>query len=312
MNADLGASVGEASRLIVASGVLQSRLVLVDVGCRDGINRRWGPIADFVDVYGFDAGVLEASTNPNHRYFQMAIGDYDGEVGFDHHSNPFESRVSPTAGHRVAMAKLDTLWAQGLLPLADFLKIDCEGFEPQVLRGAASYLAASNFLGAEVETNFCISPALPDSHFVEVLMPLLRERLVPTDLALDRPTPTGPLMRPGNCNALFARCLPEEHRSGPSYIYRPAEHSPSLDTILKCIIILELHGLAYPASVTLETFSAKVSTALDPAAIRDALHNTAQRQTAHNAVTMARPFYERLLPHLGLGILSGLRRAFQK
>ena len=307
MNADLGISDGSTAKLIVKSGALQSPLVLVDIGCRDGINARWEPITDRIEVYGFDAGVLEKSTNPRHHYFQMAIGDHDGDIGFHNDINPHESRVSPTDGNRVAMAKLDTLWADGRLPPADFLKIDCEGFEPQILRGATGYLAASNLLAAEVETNFCISPTLPDSHFVEVLMPLLRERLVPADLALDRPGPSTPLTRPGNCNALFARMLPEERRSGPSYIYRTPEHFPSLDTILKSIIILDLHGLAYAAKATLDTFGAEISTALDPASIRDSLFRAEVSRP-----DIARPSYERFLPHLGFGLVSGLRRAIKR
>jgi hypothetical protein len=307
MHADIGTSDGLASDLIVKSGALRSPLVLVDVGCRNGINPRWQPIADWVEAYGFDAGVLEKSNHPRHHYFQLAIGDRDGEIGFHQDANPYESRISPTDGHRVAMAKLDTLWAEGRLPPADFLKVDCEGFEPQILRGAAKYLAASNLLGAEVETNFCIAPALQDTHFVEVLMPLLRERLVPADLALDRPGPTGPLTRPGNCNALFARMLPDERSSGQSYKYRAAESSPSLDTILKSIIVLELHGLPHAARATLDTFRPEIAKAFDPTPIGNAL------KRAHvTRPDIAGPLYERFLPNLGFGILRGLRRAIKR
>jgi len=304
MNADLGWSDGWAATLIARSGALRTPLVLVDIGCRDGINTRWNAIADHVEVYGFDAGVLEKSANPRQHYFQMAIGDFDGEVQFHNDSNPYESRVSPTGGQRVRMAKLDTLWAEGQLPPADFLKIDCEGFEPQILQGAAKYLAASNLLGADVETSFFISPTLPNSHFVEVLMPLLRQRLVPTDLALDRPGPRGPLTRPGTCNALFTRMLAEERRSAPSFIYRAAEPSPSVETILKIIIILELYGLAHAAQVTLETFHDEIASVLDPAPLRNALRPAEDDKTPK----APRSFYEPFVPHLGLGIVSGLRR----
>jgi FkbM family methyltransferase len=307
MHADIGTSDGLASDLIVKSGALRSPLVLVDIGCRNGINPRWQPIADWVDAYGFDAGVLEKSSHPRQHYFQLAVGDRDGEIGFYQDANPYQSRISPTDGYRVPMAKLDTLWAEGRLPPADFLKVDCEGFEPQILRGATKYLAASNLLGAEVETNFCIAPALHDTHFVEVLMPLLRERLVPADLALDRPSPAGPLTRPGNCNALFARMLPDERSSGQAYKYRAAEPSPSLDTILKSIIVLELHGLPHAAFFTLETFHTEIAKALDPIPIGNAL------KRAHvTRPDIAGPLYERFLPNLGFGILRGLRRAIKR
>ena len=52
------------------------------------------------------------------------------------------------------MRKLDTLYARCELPKADFIKIDCEGYEPQVLHGAEAYLTASCPLGVDVETTF--------------------------------------------------------------------------------------------------------------------------------------------------------------
>jgi FkbM family methyltransferase len=37
------------------------------------------------------------------------------------------------------MRKLDTLLAEGAIPPADFIKIDCEGFEPAVLKVPATF-----------------------------------------------------------------------------------------------------------------------------------------------------------------------------
>ena len=308
MHADIGTSDGLASDLIVKSGALRSPLVLVDVGCRNGINPRWQPIADWVEAYGFDAGVLEKSNHPRHHYFQLAIGDRDGEIGFHQDANPYESRISPTDGHRVAMAKLDTLWAEGRLPPADFLKVDCEGFEPQILRGAAKYLAASNLLGAEVETNFCIAPALQDTHFVEVLMPLLRERLVPADLALDRPGPTGPLTRPGNCNALFARMLPDERSSGQSYKYRAAESLPIARHDSQ-----KHHraGAAWSAACCAR-HAGHVPPRNCQGVRSDSRFGNALKRAHVTRPDIAGPLYERFLPNLGFGILRGLRRAIKR
>ena len=45
------------------------------------------------------------------------------------------------------MHKLDTLMAQSVVTRADFIKVDCEGFEPAVLRGAREFLSQGGALG---------------------------------------------------------------------------------------------------------------------------------------------------------------------
>src|SRR6185437_11739079 len=145
------------------------------------------------------------------------------------------------------MAKLDTLWARKLLPPADFIKIDCEGYEPEILRGAAKYLAASNLLAADVETNFNISPTLPRSHFSDIAGPLLAQRLLVADLAFGTASSPSELSWPGTCNALFGRHFINERDHQENYAMRSPEASPSADEILKMIAIFDLYALEGPA-----------------------------------------------------------------
>ena len=49
----------------------------------------------------------------------------------------------------------------------------------------------------------------------------------------------------------------------------------------------------------------EIAAATDPAPIRNALHQSRFRKPG-------RPLYERFLPHLGFGILRGLRRAMKR
>ena len=77
------------------------------------------------------------------------------------------------------MRRLDTLFGQGVIPKADFIKIDVEGFEKGVLEGAAELLAAG-LLGVESETNFSTSKTYPTTHFG-----LIQEVLLQHDV-LDR------------------------------------------------------------------------------------------------------------------------------
>jgi hypothetical protein len=48
--------------------------------------------------------------------------------------------------------------------VADYIKIDVEGFEKDVLLGAHDPLGAG-VLGLQTETNFGVSPSYPKSHF---------------------------------------------------------------------------------------------------------------------------------------------------
>ena len=56
----------------------------------------------------------------------------------------------------VPMRSLDSLMAEGAIPQADFLKVDVEGYEADVLAGAKEMLAGG-VLGIEVETSFMTS-----------------------------------------------------------------------------------------------------------------------------------------------------------
>src|SRR5260370_32951167 len=74
----------------------------------------------------------------------------------------------------VEIRKLDTLSSDARIPLADYIKMDCEGFESEVLIGARHYLATSAPLCVTTETNFATSPTHLHTHFStlnELLLP---------------------------------------------------------------------------------------------------------------------------------------------
>jgi FkbM family methyltransferase len=64
----------------------------------------------------------------------------------------------------IPMRRLDSLFDEGLIPKADFLKVDVEGYEKDVLQGARGLLDAG-VLGMQIESNFSVSPQYPSSHF---------------------------------------------------------------------------------------------------------------------------------------------------
>lgn len=295
-DSELEIGAGIAADFIVRSGALDSPFVLVDIGVRNGIHPRWRPLEPVLHVYGFDAVAQIEPPNERHRYFTMALGERDGECSIDVPHNLYEARVAPHGAVRVAMARLDTLWANGVLPLADFIKIDCEGYEPQVLQGSADYLNAANLLGADIESSFHTSPIVPLSHFAAINKPMVEQRLLVADPAVaraDRPD------RPwnGTCNILFARHLLHERHHPEHYVYRTSEQQPSLDTILKVIAIFDIYALVGPAAALTLEFRDLIARRIDA----DALYR--------KVLLSRRARIEQYLPHLGLGLWSAIKSA---
>jgi hypothetical protein len=163
-----------------------------------------------------------------------------------------------TQTRRVPIRKLDTLMADGLVLLGDFLKIDCEGFEPAVLKGAGRFLAESGVLGIESEIGFS-SIHWPQTHFLAVYEQLLPHGFRLSDLAFNRVPFASFIERaqklgrevakastvsfPGTFQMLFVRSL------------TIAKTTPTRNEVLKGAIIFELYGMLDAAYDLLQVFS---------------------------------------------------------
>jgi len=268
----------EMTRWLVASGALNTPFVLVDVGVQDGVSSRWQALGDHLTVYGFDLleeaiAPLVAGANQNCHYFAMGLGDIDSEIEIVVPANRYETQLyssGPGERRRVQVRRLDTLFNQGAIARADFIKADCEGFEPLILRGAAEYFAASNLVGADIESNFNLSPVVPNTHLVECCSPLVRQRLIVFDLEFNRvPVLNLPTLarqsvhRPATLNVLFARHLTQERDSPGSYVHRLAEQPVGHQTILKTAIVLEAYGLLEWAAYLLRNFASEIGAVVD-------------------------------------------------
>jgi FkbM family methyltransferase len=279
----------EFTRWIVSSGALREPFVVIDVGVLGGENPRWHFLGDHLVVHGFDAirevvDELTArnSNASNKRYHWLAIGNEDGEREFFFKpSNPTNSsfyRVpDPELQSRtVPVRRLDSLLEEGVIPGADFLKVDVEGFEGSVLLGAVKLLA-SGVLGVESETNFSTSPIYPKTHFGLIQEVLLQQGMFVLDINFNRvpraayqearkhrnlpQIPAEGSGKPATLNVLFCRDLTAE-RDGSLY-YPRVPPPPSIDQILKAMSIYELHGLNDIAIDTAVKFSAELGHRLD-------------------------------------------------
>lgn len=149
---------------------------LVDVGARGGVDERWRRFQPVLDVLGFEPDPAECD-RLNHaarklpyrsRFLPCALGREEGEVSFNVCRWPVASSVyepnpalladfphaaglmTVTERRKLATVPLDDVCArEGVTP--DCLKVDVEGAELDVLRGAEAALAGSLVLDVEVE-----------------------------------------------------------------------------------------------------------------------------------------------------------------
>jgi FkbM family methyltransferase len=286
----------EFTKWVVSEGLLTEPFVLIDVGVQGGENIRWRPLGDHLVVHGFDPieevvqNLIEENRGrANRHYHRMAIGNIDGEQAFYFNSaNPTASSMyQQTTGRfevetveqvrTVPIRRLDSLLAEGIIPKADFVKVDVEGFEKDVLLGARELLHAG-VLGLQTETNFGVSPSYPKGHFATVAELALENNLLVFDVAFDR-IPRASFQRalfkkglepisahdavgrPATVDVLFGRDLIDEvdHQDNYQSPCRPF----SINQLIKSIIILEVHALNDVALDTVERFAELLGAQLD-------------------------------------------------
>jgi len=262
---------------VVAEGLLTEPFVVIDIGVQGGEHPRWQFLGRFAEIHGFDpiAEVIDELSASKGRadgrhYHNLALGNEDGERRFFVCANRFNSSfytTDPAAEERlVPIRRLDSLYRKGAIPRADYIKLDCEGFEPEILRGAREYLRMSDVLCVTAETNFNVSPIFPQTHFHAINEIMADHRLLVYDInAVREPTASyaaalaarqrrpgdrrsGAILfavgRPGTCDFLFCRNFAAERRNPEDFGHEgPQWRPPSADTLIKAMINFELHGL---------------------------------------------------------------------
>ena len=255
------------TRWLAKSNTLYEPFVLVDVGVLGGENPRWHFLGDHLVVHGLDAvketvDALSQSNAacPNKTFHWFAISDEDGERKFYFNpSNPSNSsffEYPETQARIVPVRRLDTLLKEGLIPKADFLKVDVEGHERHLFLGANDLLAGG-VLGVEAETSFATSVIYPQHSFGLIQALLIKHGLVMSDFNFNRvrraayqrarklrALPELSVVgagKPATFNVLFCRD-PVAELDGSVYYDKPPP-SPRVDQILKLMAIYELHGL---------------------------------------------------------------------
>jgi FkbM family methyltransferase len=288
-------TVAHFTRWVVSEGLLKVPFVVIDVGVQGGESERWHALGDQLVLHGFDAVEEAAETltrqnlsHPNRHYHWLAAGKCDGEQTlYFYTQDPFSSSLyqrgetrffdKPVAEPRqVQVRRLDTLLAQGVIPPADFLKVDVEGYEKDVLLGAGELL--QGLLGFEAETAFTVSSEYPNTHFGTLLDIALTHHQRLFDVNFNRVPRTSfqralrrenraPIAdqftvgRPATFNVLFCRDLIEEVELPANYTSPPP--SLDIDGIVKQIIVYELYGLNDVAVDTVERLTDRIGVRID-------------------------------------------------
>jgi FkbM family methyltransferase len=147
---------------------LQPGMTVVDAGANIGLHtlffaKRVGPEGR---VYAFEAGQdafgrlqihVDRNQLANVRCFHCALGAAEGVVALaencqDNSRNFVVESSSKAIGTKnIALRPLDQVLKEESVGRVDFLKIDVEGFEPQVLEGASTYLRQQSIRVLQLE-----------------------------------------------------------------------------------------------------------------------------------------------------------------
>jgi len=163
----------ESQRASAGSG--SRPLVVVDIGCRWGLPERWSASLEDLRVYAFDADPaecarLQAQAAANVTYVPLALGEREGAAPLHYTADPACSSLFPPDAHALATfpelhviapagigsVTIHTLngWAESAgVTALDAIKLDVQGAELAVLRGASALLGTVRLIEAEVTFN---------------------------------------------------------------------------------------------------------------------------------------------------------------
>ncbi|SVE51316.1 uncharacterized protein METZ01_LOCUS504170, partial [marine metagenome] len=150
-------------------------LVVVDVGARKGFEKHWDHYRDQIKLIGFEPNkdsfedCVQRKSNAQTTYYPYALDRYKGDkdlyitsylsscsfIEFDEDVvNRFglEDQLKVVGTERVPTIDLDTFVNENNMESIDFIKLDTEGSELDIIKGGEKTL--SSVLGLSVEVEF--------------------------------------------------------------------------------------------------------------------------------------------------------------
>ena len=131
----------------ICAGFIPERgAVVIDGGlCDGGTAVRFSRMG--YKVYGFEMDKInyeKAATAATENHFvaeNLGLGAFNHEAAYTHMKNPGASKLDPNGTDTAQIVTLDSYVLEKDLPRVDFLKLDVEGAELDVLKGAAITIA---------------------------------------------------------------------------------------------------------------------------------------------------------------------------
>ena len=131
----------------ICAGFIPERgAIVIDGGlCDGGTALRFSKMG--YKVYGFEADKTNYMTarkvgeENNFVVENLGLGAYNHTAKFSHYPNPGASRIDPNGTETAQIVTLDSYVREKNLPRVDFIKLDVEGAELDVLKGAATTIA---------------------------------------------------------------------------------------------------------------------------------------------------------------------------
>ncbi|HXS40623.1 MAG TPA: FkbM family methyltransferase [Stellaceae bacterium] len=264
-------------RWVLARGLLRTPFVLADIGVQGGISQRWSHLEGHLIVHGFDPleetiEPLRRKALPGHHYHAIALGNEDGErdlhvpdISFasSFYAGVHETGLANPAGissnaraRRVPIRRLDGLVSSGEIDRPDLIKIDCEGFEPEILDGAAKLLEAAPPLAIESESTFRSSGNASGGHFFALSQRLLPHGFRVADLAFSRTPYTSFVERAHELRRRIVHrtLIPQLDVLNVVFYRDLSAKTPSTQEVLKQAIVFEAYGLRDSAFERLRKF----------------------------------------------------------
>jgi FkbM family methyltransferase len=151
-------------------------ITIIDVGARWGSNAEWAEFGSSLKLVGFEPDAAEcarlnASAPPNMTYLPVALGGRNGSAAF------YETRLSASSGlyktdmdffsrllnranadavgeHVIPVSTLDSALQRAGIGSADFIKLDAEGAELDILQGGHALVSNPALIGLMSEFRF--------------------------------------------------------------------------------------------------------------------------------------------------------------
>lgn len=155
---------------------LSDPVIIADVGARDGYNVEWAPLGAGMKVFCFEPDTAEcarlnAKAEANVRYIPSAIGRKPGrqmlyEANLSYSTGLYPSRMDffdrllnadnarVVGQQEIEVDTLDNVMATESLFMLNFLKLDAEGAELDILLGASRILHDPRLFGILTEIRF--------------------------------------------------------------------------------------------------------------------------------------------------------------